>query len=389
MKIHIVQKGDTLWNLAQKYNVNFEELKAANDHLSNPDMIMPGMKIKIPTGSVQVKKEAPKHHVKKEAPIVDKAPVKEKPIPKEEPVVKEKPIVKEEPKPAPIPQVQMPQVQMPQMTQFIKHKPTHQDIEMNFNFYKPQPKKPAPPVQPIKQKEHKIAPPPAPPKKMPVEMPEKKPKMPVMEQPKVGKAADIPAPPPKSIPMQQMPMQQMPMQQMPMQQMPMQQMPMQQMPMQQMPQSYLSQAYPVTPVMPGCAPQYPYSGGYQVQPQQVYGAYNQHGQMYPSPANVKAGGCGCGGTTQVSPSYYQHQMTQNGYQGFNGYHPISPQVGFHGMPAVGYPSQNGITPSYGGPHAATPLGYPNSQMGYQGIPGSAPMNRPYSYNDENDFDYED
>lgn len=71
MKIHIVQKGDTLWNIAQKYNVDFEKLKEMNAHLSNPDMIMPGMKIKVPAQSIPVKKEAQK----KEAvhPYVDKS----------------------------------------------------------------------------------------------------------------------------------------------------------------------------------------------------------------------------------------------------------------------------------------------------------------------------
>lgn len=60
MKIHIVQKGDTLWNLAQKYGVDFEHLKQVNSHLSNPDMLMPGMKIKIPTSAVPAKKEEAK-----------------------------------------------------------------------------------------------------------------------------------------------------------------------------------------------------------------------------------------------------------------------------------------------------------------------------------------
>lgn len=58
MKIHIVQKGDTLWKIAQKYGVDFQELKKLNSHLSNPDLIMPGMKIKIPTGGIPIKKEA-------------------------------------------------------------------------------------------------------------------------------------------------------------------------------------------------------------------------------------------------------------------------------------------------------------------------------------------
>ncbi|RAS77829.1 SafA/ExsA family spore coat assembly protein [Priestia endophytica] len=57
MKIHIVQKGDTLWKIAKKYGVNFEEIKEVNSQLSNPDMIMPGMKIKVPTNSVQIKNE--------------------------------------------------------------------------------------------------------------------------------------------------------------------------------------------------------------------------------------------------------------------------------------------------------------------------------------------
>ena len=50
LRIHIVQKGDTLWKIAQKYNVDFEELKRLNSHLSDPNTLMPGMKIKIPSG---------------------------------------------------------------------------------------------------------------------------------------------------------------------------------------------------------------------------------------------------------------------------------------------------------------------------------------------------
>ncbi|NGP45474.1 SafA/ExsA family spore coat assembly protein, partial [Bacillaceae bacterium SIJ1] len=82
MKIHIVQKGDTLWNLSQKYQVPFAQLKQANTQLSDPDQLMPGMKIKIPSGSVQVKKKP------KETPVM---PAKPKEVPK-----------KEKPKEAPI-----------------------------------------------------------------------------------------------------------------------------------------------------------------------------------------------------------------------------------------------------------------------------------------------
>ncbi|MBO1579295.1 SafA/ExsA family spore coat assembly protein, partial [Bacillus sp. XF8] len=70
MKIHIVQKGDTLWKIAKKYGADFEALKKANTQLSNPDLIMPGMKIKVPSSSVHVKKNMdagsapPKEYVK-------------------------------------------------------------------------------------------------------------------------------------------------------------------------------------------------------------------------------------------------------------------------------------------------------------------------------------
>jgi morphogenetic protein associated with SpoVID len=74
VKIHIVQKGDTLWKIAQKYGVDFEQLKKINGHLSNPDMIMPGMKIKVPTAGVPVKKEMQKKETK-----INIAPKKEEP----------------------------------------------------------------------------------------------------------------------------------------------------------------------------------------------------------------------------------------------------------------------------------------------------------------------
>ncbi|HDV4620288.1 TPA: spore coat assembly protein ExsA, partial [Bacillus anthracis] len=70
MKIHIVQKGDTLWKIAKKYGVDFDTLKQTNTQLSNPDLIMPGMKIKVPSNGVQVKQHAgagsapPKQYVK-------------------------------------------------------------------------------------------------------------------------------------------------------------------------------------------------------------------------------------------------------------------------------------------------------------------------------------
>lgn len=94
VKIHIVQKGDTLWKIAQKYGVDFEALKKMNAQLSNPEMIMPGMKIKVPEvggvhkGTPHVHhgghKEVPKvHH--KEVPKVHHKEVPKPVIKKEQP----------------------------------------------------------------------------------------------------------------------------------------------------------------------------------------------------------------------------------------------------------------------------------------------------------------
>src|SRR5690625_2752838 len=60
LRIHIVQKGDILYDIANKYNVDLEELISLNPQLSSPDMIMPGMKIKIPSASKQVRTDVEK-----------------------------------------------------------------------------------------------------------------------------------------------------------------------------------------------------------------------------------------------------------------------------------------------------------------------------------------
>ncbi|ATP41257.1 hypothetical protein CSE16_14995 [Solibacillus sp. R5-41] len=88
MRVHIVQKGDTLWKIAKQYSIGFEDLKRLNAHLANPDYIVPGMEIILPDGGT-----------KKEKEVMHKAIVKEqeKPV---KPIVKEKPIV---PTPVPTP----------------------------------------------------------------------------------------------------------------------------------------------------------------------------------------------------------------------------------------------------------------------------------------------
>ncbi|MCR2820526.1 SafA/ExsA family spore coat assembly protein [Lederbergia panacisoli] len=115
MKIHIAQKGETLWKIAKKYGVDFEELKKMNAQLSNPDMIMPGMKIKVPGGSAGKEHHMPHHapkehhipkHVPKEMPKVEHIK-KEVPVPIVQPKEIIKEVVKE--KPYPIYQPVMPQ----------------------------------------------------------------------------------------------------------------------------------------------------------------------------------------------------------------------------------------------------------------------------------------
>ncbi|WP_283811894.1 SafA/ExsA family spore coat assembly protein [Paenalkalicoccus suaedae] len=94
MKIHIVQTGDTLWKLAKKYHVDFEALKAANHHLSNPDLIYPGMKLYIPQGK-EGKKEFVKETLLKPAKEVQMPQAKKEAPKKEAPITQAK---KEAPK---------------------------------------------------------------------------------------------------------------------------------------------------------------------------------------------------------------------------------------------------------------------------------------------------
>lgn len=46
--IYTVQPGDSLWTIAKKYQVGLSEIIAANDQLTNPNMIYPGQRIAVP-----------------------------------------------------------------------------------------------------------------------------------------------------------------------------------------------------------------------------------------------------------------------------------------------------------------------------------------------------
>lgn len=131
MKIHIVQKGDTLWKIAKKYGVNFEELKNVNAQLSNPDLIMPGMKIKVPSADVPVKytgsgSSQPKEYVKevqqKEFPAEPKLlSIQEE----EEPQMKTD-IVSEKPAEQQAPQKE---VQMKPVQKEVQMKPVQKEVQ--------------------------------------------------------------------------------------------------------------------------------------------------------------------------------------------------------------------------------------------------------------------
>lgn len=46
---HKVVKGDTMWKIAVKYETGLSEIKSANTHIKNPDLIYPGQILNIPT----------------------------------------------------------------------------------------------------------------------------------------------------------------------------------------------------------------------------------------------------------------------------------------------------------------------------------------------------
>ncbi|WP_139343327.1 SafA/ExsA family spore coat assembly protein [Virgibacillus siamensis] len=142
MKIHIVQKGDTLWEISQQYGVDFEQVKEMNPQLSSPDMIMPGMKIKIPGTSKTVKNEstAPKEMKmpKAEHPYKDTSPEPKPVMEKEE----KKPEKKMEKKPEEMKMPEMPMQPMPQMPVMDQDLINYTMINFPQMQQSPQPTKP-------------------------------------------------------------------------------------------------------------------------------------------------------------------------------------------------------------------------------------------------------
>lgn len=50
---YIVQPGDTLFTIAQRFNITLNEIIAANSQITNPDLIFPGQPITIPNAIPQ------------------------------------------------------------------------------------------------------------------------------------------------------------------------------------------------------------------------------------------------------------------------------------------------------------------------------------------------
>lgn len=172
MKIHIVQKGDTLWEIAKKYHVDFEELKELNSHLATPDMIMPGMKIRIPTHSKKVT-----HGDKTKT--LPKAEKKHVPAPKKE-VKKEKPMT-ELPKMPTFPFE--PEKMLPTLEKKHKEHPAQIHPELPKTSKKKEKPKAKEHVKPKQEKQEKKVMPKTQPAHPPMQPPMHQPIMPPMEQP--------------------------------------------------------------------------------------------------------------------------------------------------------------------------------------------------------------
>ena len=50
---HTVVSGDSMWKIAVKYEVGLSEIKNANPHIKNPDLIYPGQVITVPQKDLQ------------------------------------------------------------------------------------------------------------------------------------------------------------------------------------------------------------------------------------------------------------------------------------------------------------------------------------------------
>jgi len=90
-----IKRGDTLSQIARKFNMNYKELARLNK-IADPDKIRAGQVISVPTQDMKAQVEAAQQPVRKE-PIKQQAPVREKPARQPAPL-RQEPTKQEAPK---------------------------------------------------------------------------------------------------------------------------------------------------------------------------------------------------------------------------------------------------------------------------------------------------
>ncbi|WP_050181244.1 LysM peptidoglycan-binding domain-containing protein [Domibacillus robiginosus] len=133
MKIHIVQRGDTLWSIAEKHGVSFEEVQKLNAHLANPDMIVPGMKIKLPDTATVMEKSHPYANNKPLAypPLMEETKEMEENMPSEPELTMPENWMTE---PAPVPAPSMPSVPQSPSMPSVPQAPPQMEMEMEMEM---------------------------------------------------------------------------------------------------------------------------------------------------------------------------------------------------------------------------------------------------------------
>jgi len=57
MKYHVVQINETVHDIARKYQISVEEIMKLNRHITSPEYIIPGMKLRLPVLTEEVSEE--------------------------------------------------------------------------------------------------------------------------------------------------------------------------------------------------------------------------------------------------------------------------------------------------------------------------------------------
>lgn len=80
MRIYIVQRGDDLQRISERNNVDIEKLIQLNKHISNPEQIIPGMKLHLPNKTSEKKEEITNYYIahSNERPFGSVIPINQK-----------------------------------------------------------------------------------------------------------------------------------------------------------------------------------------------------------------------------------------------------------------------------------------------------------------------